>query len=274
MNETLPLLERLATAAKNGDQVAESVGIDSVALRIPYDTPKEPLPLFTENPPLRSVAWKLLESRPAGSPPSSRWWRQLVVALGRIEPNRAARLGGALLGSKDFLATEEGEAVLRALASTHPGDVMEALGAAMLDEKTGWRSFIAKYDDLVSALPPDVVRSWIERAGVEGARRVARHLPKPTLDAEGRAFVPALTEWVLETFEDDKRTFREFCAGLHNLELYSGDIAAQHEAEAVLARKFLQHRLRRVREWAALEEGSAIEEARHTRGLQEEDDLP
>ena len=56
---------------------------------------------------------------------------------------------------------------------------------------------------MVAALPSEVVREWLDGAGVEGARRIARHLPPPTLGPDGMPVVAPLTEWVLETFEDD-----------------------------------------------------------------------
>jgi hypothetical protein len=72
--------------------------------------------------------------------------------------------------------------------------------------------------------------------------------------------VPALTEFLLSTFEEDDRTFREFCAGVHSMQLYMGDIAAEHEREAEVARQFLDHPLRRIREWA-------VYEIEHAQGL-------
>lgn len=274
IEQLLPLLERLANAAESGDRLAERIGLEAIALRVPYETPAEQPPPLRDNPALREVAWRLLEARTAGSPPATRWWTQLVVALGRREPARAAHLARALVGGDDFGAREEGENALGALASTHPTEVMEALGQAMLDANTGWRFYVGTFTELFAAIPAEVVRTWLERAGVEGARRVARQLPPPTRDAQGRAVVPTLTAWVLQTFEDDERTFREFCHGVHNMELYSGDIAAQHEAEATLSREFLNHPLRRVREWAALEERSALDEAQRARLDREEQDLP
>ncbi len=86
--------------------------------------------------------------------------------------------------------------------------------------------------------------------------------------------VPAFTEWLLTRFETDDRVFHEFAAGTNSFKVYSGDIAAEHEAEAAVARRFLNHPARRIREWAAVEEQSAREEARRARQWAEERDLP
>jgi hypothetical protein len=52
--------------------------------------------------------------------------------------------------------------------------------------------------------------------------------------------------------------------------LYEGDIAAKHIQEAVIASKFKDYPLRRVREWAEMEEKSSLEEARWWRERSEE----
>jgi hypothetical protein len=91
--------------------------------------------------------------------------------------------------------------------------------------------------------------------------------------AGGEPFVPSLTAWVLSTFEDDDRTFREFCAGVHSFETMRGDIAAIHDANARFARRFLDHPLRRIREWAVREERAEIAEAAAERERLDEEEL-
>lgn len=118
--------------------------------------------------------------------------------------------------------------------------------------------FVRKFS-FVSAIPFDVVRAWLERVGVDGARAFARHLPPPFLDGEGRPQVPQLTEFVLERFEDDDRTFSEFVAGVHSYQGYWGSYSEAREKEALRAKPLLSHRLRRVREWALAE----IRQAEH-----------
>jgi len=111
---------------------------------------------------------------------------------------------------------------------------------------------------------------WLREHGLEAARRIARHLPLPHLDSEGRPVVPPLTEFVLTEFEDDDWVFHEFCAGVHSFQMYSGDIAAQHEAEAAMAESFLNHPARRIREWAQAEVRHSRWEAQQARQWQEE----
>ncbi len=271
-DEVTPLLERLATASEQGDEVAERVGLDMLFLRLPNRSERDSGTVIS--PELVSLAWRLLGARPLGKAPAGRWWSSLVIALGRTDATRAARLAAALLLSDDLSVEEPAREVLTALAKSQPDAVMDALGAAMLDPGKGWRFFVGKYDDLIKALPVPVIQSWVEGTGVEGVRRLARHLPPPYLDNEGRPVVPQLTEWVLEKFEADDRAFEEFCAGVHSLQMYFGDIASQHEVEASTARRFRDHRLRRVREWADIEVRAATVEAERARIREAESDLP
>ena len=75
--------------------------------------------------------------------------------------------------------------------------------------------------------PTDVITGWVKNNGVEAARALARSLPNPCLSPEGAHVVPELTAFVLEKYGHDDRVFDEFVAGVHSLQRYSGDIAAQ-----------------------------------------------
>ena len=268
------LLERLAKAAEGGDLVAERVALDSLIGVVPYDPEKTEPSFLLEHPEIEKLTWRILETRPIGAAPGSRWWRPIVVALARLNPKRAAQLAAQLLAAEEIRVWEEGKAALAQIASINPEEAMAALGSAMLDDRTGWRFFISDAAELIAKLPNSVVIEWLKRTGVEGARRIARSLAGPYVDAAGSAVVPPLTEWVLREFESDDRTFREFCAGVHNFQVYSGDIAAQHEAEAEVARRFHDYPLRRIREWAEYEERNSLAEAELTRRWSAESDLP
>ncbi len=154
-------------------------------------------------------------------------------------------------------------------AREYPEEVMAAVGAAMLDPATGVDFFISKFP-LFTALPLSIVTAWLEGAGVEGARKIARHLPRPHFGADGQPAVPELTAWVLSRFEDDDRTFSEFCAGVHSFQVYMGDISGAHESEAQDARRFFNHDLRRIRQWARIEHASALQNAQFHREWEDE----
>jgi hypothetical protein len=82
-----------------------------------------------------------------------------------------------------------------------------------------------------------------------------------------------LTEYVLSKFDEDKRVFNEFVAGVHSLQSYMGDIAGQKQQEADMAKQFLRHPLRRVREWAQIEILDAESQAKFWREWEAEQQI-
>lgn len=223
-----------------------------------------------KDPAVRALVWCLLELTitDAGHEPYS--WREILRSLSQEEPARVARMAAAALASSELILQQHAEKLLTELAGELPEVVMSELGAIMLDSERGMHFHIAVHRGLISALPPKTVIAWLEEHGVEAARRVGRHLPLPHLGPGGKPVVPPLTEFVLTRFEDDDWTFSEFCAGVHSFQTYTGDIARQHEQEAELARRFLGHQARRVREWAGGEMQQARSEAQRAREREEE----
>jgi len=98
------------------------------------------------------------------------------------------------------------------------------------------------------------VEKWLQTTGVEGARGLARHLPTPYVDAEGRAIVPPLTAAVLTDYGSDDRVFAEFQAGTDFFAGFTDELRTQYQRRLELARKLLTHPLDRIRQWAAHED--------------------
>ena len=67
--------------------------------------------------------------------------------------------------------------------------------------------------------------------------------------------------------------FGRFAASTHQLQMYSGDIAATHRREAERARLFLSHSIRAVRRWAEREVELGEMQAREWTTRLEEQDL-
>jgi len=134
------------------------------------------------------------------------------------------------LVSDNYQFEKDFENLLANWARSHGQEVMAGIGRLMLDETVGWRLFASK-PGVFHAISEEIVIAWLKSVGVEGARKIARHLPRPFLDASGKGVVPTLTEFVLSSFEGDDLTFRELCAGTHTLQMYVGDIASQRERE-------------------------------------------
>jgi hypothetical protein len=138
---------------------------------------------------------------------------------------------------------------------------MERLGDALLDASTGWRLAVSSLRTLINALPVEIVKQWLDAHDRPAAMALARHLPAPFIDKADQTIVPELTSYVLERFAKDDEVFREFCYGVHSGKVYMGDLAAQHEHEAEVARRFLDHPQQRIHEWAQYEIDRATHDA-------------
>jgi hypothetical protein len=199
-------------------------------------------------------------------------WQQLMLAAASSSPVRAIHMAATAMVGDKFALSDDASNLLCNLAGQYPTEVMDEVGKLMLDDNLNWHFFLSKYP-VFAALPASAVTNWLEHAGVNGAQKIARHLPMPYVDASRNPVVPELTGFVLSRFEDDDRTFQEFCAGVHSLQTYTGDIAGTHEAEAQLGRAFLNHPLRRIREWGNIEYERGRANAQRFREWNDEADL-
>jgi len=154
-----------------------------------------------------------------------------------------------------------------------PGKVMEILGNTILSEEVGYYFYILDYKRVISAFPLKTIVDWTRKHGVEAARKLARHLPEPYINADNEPTVPPLTEFILREFEKDERTFSEFCAGVYSWKLYKGDIANQYLQEAETAKKFKNYPLKRIREWADRQVNSSDWSAESYRKRDEEREI-
>jgi hypothetical protein len=265
------LLEKLVTEAEKSNITAREIALDILGYRI---AGKSRHLNHLEQNSVRELAWRLVQAAASDAGRESHWWAELVKKLGQLDARRAAKIASTGLVSSGFNHSHSASEVLACLAKDHPEEVMEEVGTAMLDDsKGGWRLLVGKYP-LVAQLPWEIVAEWINRQGVTAAERLAGQLPPPRLDETGQPVVPPLTRYVLGEFEDSEEVFQAFVRGVHNLQGYQGDIAGQHEQEAEMARKFLDDRLRRIREWAALEVRQARAEADYWRRVEEEMHIP
>jgi hypothetical protein len=186
------------------------------------------------------------------------------------DPGRACDIAISALTGNDFHKQSPAWSLLYTTASTRPEIVMDKVSRALLDPEHGWRLQTGRRSGLFQALPFDSVKRWLEHAGVEGARVIAHHLTPPSIDAEGKPNVPALTEYVLGNWGDDERVFRGFVAATHHLQMYTGDIASTHKKEAERARIFLPHPVPAIRRWAEREVALGEEQARQWKIQMEE----
>lgn len=200
------------------------------------------------------------------------WWHNILAALISQNPAKVAKLATDALVSRRLSLQEKAVKVLIAIGEVDNRLVLKQLKRVMLDENVGWHFFIGNYKELFAALDQTELSEWIESEGIEIAKRCAKHLPRPFIAATGEAVVPAITEFVLERFGDDQIVFSEFMTGAHG-EVFRGSAATRSEQDAELAKKFLSHRSKKIREWAAAEIERAKVSAQSWRQFEEEMDL-
>ncbi|MCA9609202.1 MAG: hypothetical protein KC619_26555 [Myxococcales bacterium] len=215
-------------------------------------------------------AFEILEAAADGDGGDAYWWGASLRKLRDQHPERVVKTASRALVANGVNHRNHAASILSSLSSSHPELVVEELGTAILDPERGWNFRVGNLKGLAASLPPELMKEWLDQNGLAAARGIARHLPPPRAVGDGQFEVHPLTEYVLTAFEDDDETFQAFVAGTHSQQMYMGDIAAQHEAEADAARPLLSHPLRRIREWAAAEIRRGEADARYWRELEEE----
>ncbi len=266
-DELRQTLKRLVRAAESGNDRAANAAIHLLhgALHGRRDL-MPPRPLQQESW-LPGMLRRILEIGVGGAAQETVFELGLLGDLAAFDPDFAVQLAIRGLGSSEISTQALAEDCLVGFAGLHPETVMKYFGETVLDPEIGWRFRIGHYAAVLRALPTPVVQDWLLNAGVAGAKVIARHLDHPFVK-DGQAIVPPLAQFVLEQFDDDV-VFQEFCGGGQS-GIYSGDIAAQHEAEADVARQFLTHPLKRIRAWAAYEMKMARHEVDFWRQREEE----
>jgi hypothetical protein len=268
--ELLSVLQRLAPECHRGNLPATEAALDILWLQTAdlADAPSRQLLASEEvRDRIREILWSAVENPGR----ASHAWLNVAEVLQRAGVPGVISLAAKALISKDYELRRQAEKFLAECAAEVPGEVMVALEQIMVDDRCKYHFFIDRYVDLFRALPVAEVARWLDRVGIEGARCIARHLPPPALDPEGRVQVPELTAYVLQRFEADEQTFEEFCAGVGSMELYWVEDGKKRERDAAVAEQFLDHPLRRIREWARYESVRARADAERERMEAEEE---
>jgi hypothetical protein len=271
-DEFREVLTRLARGAAAGNRSLLGTAITFLAWPLLAPQAEDRLDRLADDE-VRALAWALLTATFADGAGDPHAWRTVLGALAGSEAETALRLAACAAMATSADQREEASAFLVERAQSFPDLVMHQLGSVLLEEQGGWRPMIAAFGPILRALPPAAVEQWLRSAGVAGARLIARHLPRPSVGEDGQVVVPELTAFVLEQFGGDEDTFRQFCTGAYRTEVYSGDIAAEMEREPATLRRFLDHPLPRIREWAEGEIRSTEANARHWRRRDEEDEV-
>jgi hypothetical protein len=182
-------------------------------------------------------------------------WSALLESFAATSPSEAAELAMAALtsaGPSRVALEDEALKALLGVAAKAPEVVMAAVGACLLDEQRRLFFGILRFPGLFEAIGLPVLREWLRGHDPALVKYIARHMESPYVK-DGRPFVPPVTEWLLTEYKGDDRIFREYCAGRHSGEIRQGSARDRRPAVEEAVRPFLDHPLRRVRDWAQYE---------------------
>jgi hypothetical protein len=262
------LLQALNRLAESGDDQAAHVGLDLIQMWSHQDAK-----VVDER--LAGVGLDLARRAVfSGGRREYRPWLQVLRLLTRHYPREASELlvrEITRVGGPAGWADQEPVEILVEAAAVSAPAVMEAVGAAILDPARSPVFGIAVFHGLFEAIGVETVRTWLDRHGAEHLRWMTRHFQSPYVDETGTVFVPPLTEWLFREREDDQRAFEWFLMGRQSGRgITAADVdPVQRRAEM---EPFLNHELRRVREWAAYEVETTEQHAQWFRDMDEEDE--
>jgi hypothetical protein len=270
--EFLEILRRLVSSVRiEAERWTVKAALDLVAFRASAQSQvtSEKSSIFDSSEVQELIFELLVETANSIFGESYHWNRSLEMAS-EFDAKRAIETAALALASENQQQRMGAEKFLVNSLDSFPNEVMKVVGNFLLNPGKTYL-VVEKYRFLIRSMPIELMKSWLQSVGVEGAQKIARSLPIPYLSDSGKPVVPPLTEFVLTEFEEDERTFRNFCMGSHSLQLYSGDIPTIHEKEGDVAKHFLTHSIRRIREWANYEITSSRQSAQYWRQLDEED---
>lgn len=212
---------------------------------------------ITASEELSTALLELLEASLEGHENFATWeWTGAMSLVSRSVAGEKIRVLARVLIEDVGIAWQlrsDAKTMLTNLARDYPDLVLERVGALALDPNVSRSLIFESWPGLVSALPFEAVRKWVEANGREAAEFIAQHCQSPLPTAENPAFVPELTEWLLTAFENDDEVFRAFIGGRHGHETFFGPISAAFAGVEERMQPYLRHPLRRVREWARYE---------------------
>lgn len=247
------VLSSIVDLTRTGDAMACRIGIRFLSMRLSFETRRNHERCLALEQ-CRAESWVLveqalphLEGQHLGHE-----WCDIVEALSEYDIDRAVRMYCDGLRSPQLSLERYAVEKIQAASARAPTSVMAHFGAALLDPTEGWRFQIGVFREVVTSIPEEMVMEWVRSQGMPGARAIARHLPPPYVDDNGRPVVPALLEMVFQESEDDS-VLSAFSAGVHSGESWWGNAAQRFREEAEVARKFLSHRNALIRKWAKRE---------------------
>lgn len=268
--EFYEILKRLVSSIKKEtNQSVTKTATELVAYRLEIDR-RESNQSILEETNIQNLIWEFLEATANYIRSEEDNWEIILRNAAKFNIEKAVKIASLAILSENDQQKMRAEQILVDIAKSHPDLVMENVGEIILDDEYRWHFEIEEYRFLIQNLPLAAIKQWLNLVGVTGARRITKQLALPYLNENNQPVVPELTEFVLSKFEDDEETFRNFCTSSHNFQVYVGDTVAHKNKEAEIAKSFLNHKLRRIREWASYEVESCRSDANYWQQINEE----
>ena len=270
-DELIDIFQRLIAFNRKGDSNALVVGEKLLSGRFGTGKiPEKEALILDEN--VKSIVWDFLKEMTSSKPDLNvgHWWKSAIESQLEADPSRAIEICALGLICDNFSIRQGAKEILSAASVKHAALILEKLEPVMFSETTGFHFYLDHFRDIFQPMPPVVIQSWVDAKGIEAARKIARHLTSPYIEENGDLTVPGLTLHVLDKFGDDETVFREFMAGRHSGQMYTGDLAKAYDDEAEQAKKFFNHSNKHIRDWANEEYKSGKNSASYWRERHEE----
>jgi hypothetical protein len=152
-------------------------------------------------------------------------------------------------------------------ATLKPKEVMDSLGDVLLNEETRMIFEIVRHEGIFETIGQQIIEDWIAENGSDYLGNIASHLASPFVDQHGQVVVPTVLEWLFSMYEDDDEIFEGFLSGRHRLNVIVGNVEVTEMEHAM--KPFMEHPLRRVRDWALWEIQQAKRESEWNEGYEE-----
>jgi hypothetical protein len=244
--------EILLVEARQGDQQAAAIGIDFIQFALTRQEASSSsrflMQMFSDN--RLDTVFGLLEESINNRNQIPHWFQHLFQLALASNTERAVDLVISMLAHGSYEASEAASGLMHSLAVVDSSKLMEKLGSALLDGQGSTNLAFRKV--AISVIPNDIVISWLEKHGLEGARALARHTVGPYVSTDGPE-LNEVTRFIMETYGDDEQVFSAFVAATHRGGVFAGPISNWMQRGVTLAEQFVNFPIPSVRRWARSE---------------------
>ncbi len=263
--------QTLLDAAGEGDGDAANTGIEFMVFLLMRKADLEDKLAWLQtvfNDELLDVIFGLLEQATLKTDKLSHGFSQIFARVLPANPSRATSILILMMKSESYETAEAAAGLFTSVAAARPQELMDGIGEAMLSKEPNLSFLFRKFP--IVALPEGVVIQWLEKHGLEGARLLARHVPRPFIGTHGQPDLNPVTRFILERYGNDDNVFSAWFAGMHSGGAFAGSIADHVGQRASMAEPFLNFPIEAVRRWARAEIRYADENVESFRLREEE----